>query len=379
MKMTRLWSTTSIPTRCVTFAPIIDKHFFMKYLKFTATVVLLGLFFACGSGNQNPSSLFEIVLQENKKTVKHGEELGVTIKNRKDKEITNISYSIDDKQMPLAENMLQFATTKLGKRSLKAQISYEDQTVEISKDIIILASKAPEIYSYTIINEFPHDTTAYTQGLEFYNDTLYEGTGKNGRSFLRSLNYKTGEVLKQVDLDKSYFGEGVTVLGDKIYQLTWRSGIGFIYNLKDLKKIDNFNYGSSKEGWGLANDGKKLFKSDGTEKIWFLNPSTMQEEDYIETVTNASVFNRANELEYVNGKLYANVYQKPSVMIIDAVSGAIEGVVNFSGLSDRVTKTKNWVDSDNVLNGIAYHPQRETFFVTGKDWDTLFEVKIHKK
>lgn len=161
--------------------------------------------------------------------------------------------------------------------------------------------------------------------------------------------------------------------------LTWRSGLGFIYDLKTLDKIDNFQFGESKEGWGLTNDGKKLFKSDGTEKIWFLNPETLVEEGHIETVTNKSINDSANELEYVDGKIYANVYQKPSVMIIDANSGAIEGVINFGGLSSKVTHHATWSDTDNVLNGIAYHPERKTFFVTGKEWDKMFEVKIQKK
>ena len=204
---------------------------------------------------------------------------------------------------------------------------------------------------------------------------MYESTGRRGFSSLRKVDYKTGNVLKKIDLDKTYFGEGITILNDKIYQLTWQNKTGFIYDVNSLKKTGSFQYGESKEGWGLCNDGSKIFKSDGTEKIWFLNSTTLIEEDHIETVTNKSIFNKANELEYVNGKLYANVYQKPSVMIIDAASGAIEGVINFSGLKNKVTKH----DNIDVLNGIAYHPIRETFFVTGKNWDKLFEVKIFKK
>ena len=155
--------------------------------------------------------------------------------------------------------------------------------------------------------------------------------------------------------------------------------MGFIYDLNTFKKLDNFQYGKSREGWGLTNDGEKIFKSDGTEKIWFLNPDTMTEDGYIETVTNSSIFNSANELEYVDGKIYANVYQKPSVMIIDSKTGAIEGVINFSGLSDLITKTENWDKVNYVLNGIAYHPERKTFFVTGKFWNKMFEVQIQKK
>ena len=337
------------------------------------------LFMACGGGNSEPKDLFAIQLKGNKKQFQQNESVGISLNNKQDKTIQKITYSIDGKELPVENNNIVLDIPTLGNKTLNAVVSYNDTSVEISKKIKVLAANAPEIYTYEILNEYPHDNRAYTQGLEFYQDTLYESTGKKGRSSLRKVNYKTGEVLNKIDLDNSVFGEGMTILNEKIYQLTWQSRIGFIYDLKDFKKIDSFQYGESKEGWGLANDGEKLFKSDGTENIWFINPETLVEEGHTQTVTNSSVFNKANELEYVDGKLYANVYQKPSIMIIDANSGAIEGVVNFSGLSNKVTKGANWVDTDNVLNGIAYHPERKTFFVTGKEWDKLFEVKIMKK
>ena len=264
---------------------------------------------------------------------------------------------------------------ELGVKTLKAVINYNGENGEITKDIRVLAKNPPEVYTYEIINEFPHDINAFTQGLEFYKDTLYESTGKKGLSSLRKIDFKTGKILKQINLEDTYFGEGITILKDKIYMLTWQSNIGFIYDTKTFEKLDSFKYGKSKEGWGLANDGEKLFKSDGSEKIWFLNPETLQEVGHIETVTNKSVFNKTNELEYANGKIYANVWQKESMMIIDAKSGAIIGVINFGGLKDKVKKHDNL----DVFNGIAYHKERGTFFVTGKNWDTLFEVTILKK
>lgn len=351
----------------------------MNLFKILAVSFCLLIVTSCGSGNQKPSSLFTIVLEGNAKQINQNDELGVSIKNIKNKEIQNVIYSIDGNQLKVNDGKLNFSIPKLGNKVLKANITYEGTTVEVTKKLKVLASKAPEIYTYTILNEYPHDPNAYTQGLEFYKDTLYEGTGKKGRSFLRKFDYKTGEVYQQIDLDNTYFGEGITILNDKIYQLTWRSGMGFVYDLNNMKKLDNFQYGKSREGWGLTNDGEKLYKSDGTDKIWILNPTTLMEEDHIEIATNTSLFADTNELEYVDGRIYANVYQKPGVMIIDAKSGAIEGVINFGGLSEKVTKTVNWVDTENVLNGIAYHPGRKTFFVTGKDWDKLFEVQIQKK
>ncbi|RKR13358.1 glutamine cyclotransferase [Maribacter vaceletii] len=344
----------------------------IKLFIFSLTILLC---INCGGSNPAASSLFEIGLEENKKEFTPNQKVAVSIINKKEKDINKVVYFLDNTPLKIIDDKLEIKTITLGNKTITAKITYEDTTVEIHKKIKVLSPTAPEIYTYEIINEYPHDIEAYTQGLEFYKDTLYESTGRRGFSSLRKVDYKTGNILKKIDLDKTYFGEGITILNDKIYQLTWQNKTGFIYDVNSLKKTGSFQYGESKEGWGLCNDGTKIFKSDGTEKIWFLNATTLIEEDHIETVTNKSIFNKANELEYVNGKLYANVYQKPSIMIIDATSGSIEGVINFSGLKNKVTKH----DTIDVLNGIAYHPTRETFFVTGKNWDKLFEVKILKK
>lgn len=347
----------------------------MNIVKFFTLSSFLLFFLACGEGNTSATSLFDIQLEGNKKQFQQNESTAISINNKKEKMIDKVTYSIDGVQLPINNNKMTLNTSKLGNKTLKAVVEYEGTSVELSKKIKILAEHAPQVYTYEIVNEYPHDIKAYTQGLEFHNDTLYESTGKKGTSWLRKIDFKSGNVLQQIDLDNSLFGEGITIMNGKIYQLTWQSRTGFIYDLNDFKKIDNFQYGESKEGWGLANDGTKIFKSDGTEKIWFLNPETLVEEGYIETVTNKSIFNKANELEFVEGKLYANVYQKESMMIIDATTGAIEGVVNFGGLKKKVTQH----EAIDVLNGVAYHPERKTFFVTGKKWDKLFEVKIKKK
>lgn len=333
-------------------------------------------FLACG-GNADPAKNFSIQLEN--KTIQQNGQLGVALKNKKDIEISDLHYYIDDKEMPVENGKLTLDLPTLGNKTLVAKFNIEEQNVAVEKDFRLLAAAAPEVYTYEIVNSYPHDTGAYTQGLEFHDGILYESTGKKGASTVRKVNFETGEVLQQIDLDASVFGEGITIMNDKLYQLTWQSGLGFVYNISNLEKIKNFTYGKSREGWGLCHDDEKIFKSDGTEKIWFLNPETLEEQGYIETVTNKSIFNMANELEYVNGKIYANVYQKESMMIIDAVSGAIEGVINFSGLKSKVKKGPEWDEGNSVLNGVAYHPERETFFVTGKNWDKMFEVEIRKK
>jgi len=337
---------------------------------------------SCGGGNTATSKLFDIKLEGNKNTFKQNETIKIQLINKKNKTVDKISYFIDEKELIVTNNTITLDIPNLGNKTLVAKIKYDNSSEElgiISKKIKVLAPKGPDVYTYEIINEYPHDIGAYTQGLEFYKDTLYESTGKRGVSSLRKVNYKTGEVLRKTALDSIYFGEGITILNDKIYQLTWQNKTGFIYDVTDFKKEGDFQYNQSKEGWGLCNNGEKIFKSDGTEKIWILNPDTLIEESYIETVTNKSIFNKANELEYVDRKIYANVYQKESMMIIDPISGAIEGVINFGGLKNKVKKGGNWDDNNSVFNGVAYHPTKKTFFVTGKNWDKLFEVQIKKK
>lgn len=335
----------------------------------------LALFFtSCGSAS-DASKFFEIELEGKKKEFQKGQKVGVAIKNKKNKEITKVEYSLDGETLDLEKGKLTFSPQKLGRKELRAKVFFEETTTEIVKKIRVLAETSPEIYTYEILNEFPHDKTAFTQGLEFKGDTLYESTGKLGASTLRKVNFKTGEILQKIELKNSEFGEGLTLIDDKVIQLTWQNKIGYIYDQNNLNAIESFNYGESKEGWGLCNNGTKIFKSDGTEKIWVLDPNTFEEIDFIETVTNKSIFNKANELEYVDGKIYANVWQKESMMIIDANSGAILGVINFSGLKNKVEQHPEL----DVLNGVAYHSARKTFFVTGKNWNKLFEVKITKK
>jgi glutaminyl-peptide cyclotransferase len=233
----------------------------------------------------------------------------------------------------------------------------------------------PKVYTFNIINEYPHDMTSYTQGLEFYKGELYESTGQHGESKLRKLDFKTAEVKNNIDLSDEFFGEGLTVLNDNIYQLTWQQGVGFVYDVNTFERKSSFKYGLSKEGWGLCNDSEVIYKSDGTENIWILDPATLIEKEHIQAYTNKGKIVGLNELEWIDGKIYANRYQKNGVAIINPKNGAIEAVIDFSSL---IKKVKQHPKLD-VLNGIAFNPETKTIFVTGKNWDKLFEVEIIEK
>ena len=270
---------------------------------FSITGALL-FFLGCG-GSADPAKHFSIQLEN--KAIQQNQQIGVALKNKKDIEISGLHYYLDGKELPVENGKITMDVPTLGNKTLVAKFNIEDQAVEVEKKVRVLAASAPEVYTYEIINSYPHDTGSYTQGLEFHGGILYESTGKRGASTVRKVNFETGEVLQQIDMDDSVFGEGITIMNDKLYQLTWQSDMGYVYNISNLEKIKNFTYGESREGWGLCNDGEKIFKSDGTEKIWFLNPETLEEQGHIEIATNKSIFNNANELEYVKGKIYANV------------------------------------------------------------------------
>ncbi len=264
-----------------------------------------------------------------------------------------------------------------GEQQVKVVIETENGTKEVVKNLRVFAPYKPKLYTYNLIDSYPHDINAYTQGLEFVGDVLYESTGQYGASSLRKVDFKTGEVIQKISLDNTYFGEGITHLDGNIIQLTWKKKIGFVYNASDFTLEKSFKYTQSPEGWGLCNDGELLYKTDGSQKLWTLDPNTFEELSSKDMVTHNTFLSKVNELEYVNGIIYGNTYQfnKDVVIMIDPKTGIVEGVVDFSGLKSKV-KQHNRLD---VFNGIAYHPKRKTFFVTGKYWDKLFEVEIIEK
>ena len=327
---------------------------------------------ACGSNSGTQKNDFSIKTNAVKGDISVDATLFLSIENPKSHPIDSVTYKINDKKI---DATIPLDTYKLGKHTIEATVYFNNEKQVASTTITILNNEAPKVFTYKIINEYPHDITSYTQGLEFNNGILYESDGQYKESRLRKLDYKTGDVIKNINLANEYFAEGLTILNNNIYQLTWREHIGFVYSLDTFEKISSFKYGKSKEGWGLCNDGKWLYKSDGTENIWLLNPETLVEEDYIQVYTNKGKIVEINEMEWINGQIYANRYQKDGVAIINPKNGAVTGVIDFSPLKKLVTQH----DGLDVLNGIAYNPETKTIFVTGKRWDKLFEVVIIEK
>jgi glutamine cyclotransferase len=344
----------------------------MKLFKALIIIFLAGLVISCGSNSSQKKSDFSIKTNAKKGNISISETLNISLINKKNHPVDSVNYTLEGKAITESHNLLNF---KLGKQTIEAIVFFNNERQVATSKITILNNEAPKIYTYNIINEYPHDITSYTQGIEFFNGKLYESTGQYKESKLRQIDYKTGEVIKNIDLADEYFGEGLTILNDKIYQLTWKEGTGFVYDVNTFDKLSSFKYGNSKEGWGLCNNENIIYKSDGTEKIWLLNPGTLIEEDNIQVYTNKGKIIGINEMEWVNGSIYANRYQKDGVAIINPKNGAVIGVIDFKPLKSKVTQH----DGLDVLNGIAYNPTTKTLFVTGKRWDKLFEVEIVEK
>ena len=230
-------------------------------------------------------------------------------------------------------------------------------------------TQATPMHSYRIVNTFPHDPLAFTQGLVFHNGYLYESTGQYGHSSLRKVELETGAVLEIHPLSADYFGEGITILDDKIYQLTWQSYTGFIYDAESFLPLENFYYAT--EGWGIIHDGRHFVVSDGTAFLTLLDTETFEEIGRIEIRDNGKPVTNINELEWVGGEIFANVLPTDRIARIDPQTGKVTGWINLAGLLDAESKSQA-----SVLNGIAYDSEKKRLFVTGKLWPKLFEIEI---
>ena len=228
----------------------------------------------------------------------------------------------------------------------------------------------PQPYTYEVVAEHPHLRTSYTQGLQFEGGELWEGTGEYGNSRILRTNLTSGKTTEVIRLSNDEFGEGITLLGDKIYQLTWLNGKMHIYNRNTAKEIATHTYKG--EGWGLTSDGEKLYMSDGTNHIRVLNPETLAQERRFGVTLRGESLTHLNELEWIEGKIWANVYTTDRIVIINPENGVVEGVINLAG----ILPASEYDSKTDVLNGIAYDSATKRIFVTGKNWSKLFEIIV---
>lgn len=276
--------------------------------------------------------------------------------------IDKLNYSWETNNLKTGTNQLRLFAYSKGQKVDSYYLK-----LRFKSDII------PELYECKMIKTYPHDKKAYTQGLFYENGIMYEGTGQYGESSLRKVKFETGEILSILNLEEKYFGEGITPFKDKIIQLTWRSQTGFVYDKKSFKLLSTLKY--TTQGWGITADDKKLIMSDGTQTVHFLDPEYFNEIGHIEVYDNNGPVDYINELEYIDGLVFANVYQTEEIIVFDPETGKVLKRIDCSVIVPNGYKH----EQDNVLNGIAYDKDNDRYFITGKRWPSLFEVMFVKK
>ncbi len=352
-------------------------------LSFFSFLFILTVFMNCAqSSSHSRRPVTSIQLEPKKKSFKLGEELKVNMQTKlKEGILDKVEIFVDGKLIQTSNNLtnsINFKTINfgVGKHIVKiSAIKKDGVSGDNYEEIFVKSDCKPIKYSYQIIAVYPHNTSHFTQGLEFHENMLYEGTGQEGSSYIYQVNLQTGKTQKEYKLDNQYFGEGITILNNKIYQLTYKNKIGFVYDINTLKLLNTWKY-KSNEGWGLTNDGQYLIMSDGTENIYFIYPDNFREERNIQVCNEYNLVKNINELEYIKGEIWANIWTTETIVIIDPKTGKVTGEVNLSGLSGTILQ--NQKEQIDVMNGIAWNPVSDKIYVTGKLWPKIFEIKLIK-
>jgi len=243
----------------------------------------------------------------------------------------------------------------------------------ITRFVTIISDIQPDLYSYRVVNAYPHDKKAYTQGLLYYGGYFFESTGVEGQSSLRKVEIETGEVLKIHRLERKFFGEGLVVFNGRLYQLTWKHNVGFVYDIDSFEEIKRVHY--TTQGWGLTSNGEELIMSDGTNKLYFLEPDYFTVQSTIEVYDNENPVWQLNELEYINGEIWANIYTTDRIARIDPYTGKVLAYIDLSGILSPGDKHPELAE----MNGIAWDEENERLFITGKNWPRLFEIETVRR
>ncbi len=338
-------------------------------------LVIIGL--SCSNtSNRSRKPVAKIDIQAQKRKLVLGDTIRVQVKvDPKNGELEKAELYLDNQLLTTSKNE-QFnydcgAIASLGKHQFKVISTKTDGVEGVSfENFEVLSSITPELYSYDIVHTYPHNTEHFTQGLEIHNNKFYESTGQNGQSGIFQFDLNTGKVLKEFKMKDQYFGEGITIVNDKIYQITYKAKKGFVYDLESFARVDSFTYETA-EGWGLTHDGKYLIKTDGSEYLDFMNPETFQVERRVTVYDNNGMVRNLNELEYYEGYVYANIWQTNYAVKINPKTGEIAAKIDFSGLLSVMYNPEKPID---VLNGIAFNKENGKMYVTGKLWPSLFKL-----
>lgn len=346
------------------------------YLGLSAALIFALLTQSCGS---DKPKAFRWSITPKQQTAKFGEPINFKLNTFESPFDSLIVTSSSKKyKFETASQLISWPThkEKLGGSSVKFEMYANNRKYTKSANYYIIPKESPKEYTYEVLNSYPHNSKSFTQGLEFEDNTLYESTGQRGFSTLEKVDLETGESLQKHKLSDDKFGEGLTIIDDKMYQLTWQGGMGYIYNREDFALQGTFPYGQSREGWGLCNDGKYLYKSDGTQYIYKIDPKTFREVSRVQVTSDKFIHKMINELEWVDGKIYANVYFKDEILIINPETGQVDGIIDLTNI---MYPPDNKREREEVLNGIAYNGDKNELYITGKHWPKLFHIKVVEK
>ncbi len=317
-------------------------------------------------------SKIDIVQPEAGKVFKRGQSLFVKLNILEDeRQIDSLEYFINNKKISLKQDSISTKDFRSGRNFITVKSHNSDgSTDNASTYVMVLSDFIPETRKVKFIKKFPHDVTAYTQGLIYTNGFLYEGTGQYRESLLKKIDLENNELIQSYNLPKEVFGEGIVEHKGKIYQITWQSKRAFVYDLKTFNLIHEFQYDT--EGWGITNYEDNLIMSDGTQNLYILDPESFVVIDQLQVTDNVGPINNLNELEWINGKIWANVYLTNTIVIIDPRTGFVEQKLDLTNLVPDTYANAH----DNVLNGIAYDKKKDKIYVTGKRWPVLYEITI---
>lgn len=356
---------------------IIRNYIQMKFYNILS-IVALSVIFVVGCKSQKEK--FEFVTPQSGQTIVYGEKVLLKMQFP-DTTLDSVIYSVDGQVIGRKQDtstvVLDTQNIGIGTRNLLAKVYVGGKESTAYSNVTVLP-ETPKQYTFEKVASYPHDTKAFTQGLEYHDGVLYESTGAGNEliSSVRKVDVKSGEILQKKefigksDNGQDYFGEGITIVDDKIVFLMWLNNEGLLLNKSNFEQVGAFSYQNSKEGWGICNAGEFLIKSDGSNKLTFLNSKTFQEAHAITVYDSHGPVDAINELEFIEGKIYANIYGKDIIAIIDPQTGVVEGQINLVGLHSAPSQT------DKELNGIAFNAATKNLYVTGKQWDKLYEIKV---
>jgi glutamine cyclotransferase len=343
-------------------------------------IAAVALTFGCNSCNKKQQQADLTIAPEAGTSYKQGQDISVKLSYPADRKPDSIVYLLDSARFASKKDSsvysLKTDTMRLGPRGITAKLYQGGKHQDISTNIVLLPSKAPDEYTFKVEKVYPHDTSSFTEGLLYHDGYLYESTGQENHSKLLKVNLETGKAVMQAKLDTQYFGEGSAIIGEKIIMLTYKDPrFLLVFDKNTFKLLNTLPYHVGVEGWGLCFDGKKLYTDDSTNRIWFLDKDNYHQIGYVDVYDDNGPVNEVNELEYIDGKLYANIWEKNIIVIIDPKTGAVTGKIDLTSLYPQNKRSLN----ADVLNGIAYDAQSKRIFLTGKKWPHLYQVKFIKK